>query len=187
MIDEKTKIRGKLLWKKDRSSPSSGTGPASSLYTTRSAIPHSQNAQGEGGTGLGYTTAPESLPQQGEQGNPLPPGVTPSAVIRHVQAQAREDMRTNFISGGAPPALAQELAVLAWKRAERLVRREGPAPHERAYAARAAERLKSLEPADYEAIKAATLKGGMKGAAREIETRLLVATMGGQRVGVRVN
>jgi len=117
---------------------------------------------------------------------PLPQGVTPGAVIKHVEAQAVNDLRTKLVSGGAPPALAEDIAAGAWKKAEKAARRSGPAPHERAYTVRAAEKLNQLGPADLEAIRAATIKGGTDGAAKELETRLLLPPNRGQRVPVRV-
>jgi hypothetical protein len=104
---------------------------------------------------------------------PLPEGVSPSAVIRHVEAQAKADLGRKLIQGGAPPSLASDLARIAWEKANRLVRRRS-APHERAYAMRAGGLIDKLGPADMAALRAATLKGGTDGAKEEIKSRLLV-------------
>jgi hypothetical protein len=116
----------------------------------------------------------------------LPRGVTPAAVIKHAQAQATHDLRNKLIRGGAPPALADQIAATGWKKAERAARRSGPAPSERALTVEAAARLAQLGPQDLEAIGAATIKGGTDGAAKEIEKRLLVAPTRGQRMPLRM-
>jgi hypothetical protein len=105
---------------------------------------------------------------------PLPRGVTPDAVIKHAEAQATQDFKNKLIAGGAPPALADEIASAGWKKAQQAAKRGGPAPSERALTVEAAGRLDQLGPADMEAIRSATLKGGTDGAAKEIEKRLLV-------------
>jgi hypothetical protein len=104
---------------------------------------------------------------------PLPPGVTPDAVIKHVRAQATQDFKFKLVAGGAPSALASQIAEAAWKKAERASRRQS-APSERAYIVRTAARLNQLSLPDLEAIRSATLKGGSDGAAKEIEKRLLM-------------
>jgi hypothetical protein len=116
---------------------------------------------------------------------PLPHGVTPDAVIKHTQVQATQDLKTKLVGGGAPPALADEIAATAWKKAEKAARRQS-APSERAYTVRTAERLNQLGPSDLEAIRAATIKGGTNGAAKEIEKRLLAPPRRGQRIPIRV-
>jgi hypothetical protein len=118
--------------------------------------------------------------------SPLPSGVTPGAVIKQAQAQATYDFKTRLVSGGAPDALADQIATTAWKKADQAARRSGLAPSERAHTIRAADRLNQLGPQDLEAIRTATIKGGTDGAAKEIEKRLLVAPMRGQRIPVRV-
>ena len=115
----------------------------------------------------------------------LPPGVTPGAVMKHTEAQAMNDLKAKLVSGGAPAGLADQIAADAWTQAQKAARRQ-PAPSDRAYTLRAAERLNQLGPADIQAVRAATIKGGTDGAAKEIEKRLLVARIQGQRIPVRV-
>src|SRR4029450_3100924 len=67
----------------------------------------------------------------------LPAGVSPSSVIKHIEASATDSLRRNLVSGGAPEGIARDLAEVAYRQADQSVRRH-PAPHERAYAARAA-------------------------------------------------
>ena len=103
----------------------------------------------------------------------LPPGVTPTAVIQHIEGQTTTDLRQELIQGGAPPALADDLAQVAWTEANRVVRRRS-APHERGYAMRAGVLMESLGPSDMAAIQQATIKGGTQGAKAEMQNRLRI-------------
>jgi hypothetical protein len=104
---------------------------------------------------------------------PLPEGVSPSAVIRHIEAQAVTDLGQQLMQGGAPKAMAQELAQGAWHEATRLARK-GSAPHERGYAAAAGSLMDGLNAQDLQAIGAATVRGGTEGAKAELKRQLLV-------------
>jgi hypothetical protein len=110
--------------------------------------------------------------ESSEEVKPLPPGVTPTAVINHLKDQITTDLSNKLTQGGAPPALAREIASNAYSISERLVRRKS-APHERAYAMRAAALVGGLGPTDLAAIRDATIKGGTAGANAELKNRLV--------------
>jgi hypothetical protein len=107
---------------------------------------------------------------------PLPAGVSPSAVIAHVEAQARADLGRKLVVGGAPPSLAAQMASDAWKEASKIARRKHSA-HERGYALRAGALVNSLGPQELSAVRAATLKGGTQGAKEELGRQLQLQTL----------
>jgi hypothetical protein len=114
------------------------------------------------------------MPVEGRDINsPLPPDISPGAVIKHIEAASKDDLSRRLISGGAPKALSADLAEAAYRQANQLVRRQA-APHERAYAQRAANLTKQLGAAELNAISNAVLKGGTDGAKTELTRQLKI-------------
>jgi hypothetical protein len=148
------------LWERAQSSQlKSGKGPEPPSAVT-----------GQSGQGQINPTPPEVNLM------PLPAGVSPSAVIAHVEAQARADFSRKLVVGGAPPALAAQMAEDAWKEASKLARRKH-SPHERGYALRAGALVNSLGQQELSAVRAATLKGGTQGAKAELGRQLQLQTL----------